>query len=93
VPRKRIFITVADASADQHAAELIRSLRSLDSSLVIEGFGGPKMMASGASVIQETVGRAAMGWRGALRALEASRWMRLLSKRYRDPATRPYLHI
>jgi lipid-A-disaccharide synthase len=93
VPRKRIFITVADASADQHAAELIRSLRSLDSSLVIEGFGGPKMMASGASVIQETVGRAAMGWRGALRALEASRWMRLLSKRYRDPATRPDLHI
>jgi lipid-A-disaccharide synthase len=34
-----------------------------------------------------------MGWRGALRALEASRWMKMLSRRYRDPATRPDLHV
>jgi len=90
-PPKRIFITAAEASGDQHAAELIRSLKSLDPTIQIEGLGGPKMSAAGATLIEETVGKAAMGWRGALRAMEASRWMKLLSARYRQSP--PDLHI
>jgi lipid-A-disaccharide synthase len=43
------------------------------------------------TLLEETVGKAAMGWRGALRALEASRWLELTAKRYRD--ARPDLHI
>ena len=91
VRRKRIFITAAEASGDQHAAELVRSLKELDPSLEIEGLGGPKMAAAGAKLLEDTVGKAAMGWRGALRALEASRWMNLVSARYRE--AQPDLHI
>src|SRR5687768_15032807 len=49
------------------------------------------MAAAGARLIEETVGKAAMGWRGALRAVEASRWMKLLSTRYRQAP--PDLHV
>ena len=90
VRRKRIFITAAEASGDQHAAELVRSLKELDPSLEIEGLGGSKMAAAGVTLLAETVGKAAMGWRGALRAFEASRWMDLVSARYRE--ARPDLH-
>jgi lipid-A-disaccharide synthase len=89
--RKRIFITAAEASGDQHAAELVRSLKQLDPTLEIEGLGGPKMAAAGVTLLEETVGKAAMGWRGALRALEASQWLDLASHRYREE--RPDLHI
>jgi lipid-A-disaccharide synthase len=88
---KRVFITAAEASGDQHAAELARSLTQLDPTLVIEGLGGPKMAAAGVTLLEETVGKAAMGWRGALRALEASRWLELVSNRYWE--TRPDLHV
>ena len=89
--RKRVFITAAEASGDQHAAELIRSLKALDGEIEVEGLGGPKMAAAGATLIEETVGKAAMGWRGALRAIEASRWMKLLAARYKTAP--PDLHI
>jgi lipid-A-disaccharide synthase len=88
---KRVFITAAEASGDQHAAELIRSLKQLDRAVEVEGLGGPKMAAAGAKLLEETVGKAAMGWRGALRVLEAKRWLKLLAGRYRD--SRPDLHI
>jgi lipid-A-disaccharide synthase len=88
---RTIFITAAEASGDQHAAELATALRQADPSLVIEGFGGPKMAAAGVTIRIETVGRAAMGWRGALRALEVSRWMKWIRRHYR--AARPDLHI
>ena len=90
---KRVFITAFEASGDQHAAELIRSLRSLDPAIAIDALGGAKMAAAGANVLEETVGKAAMGWRGALRAIEASRWMKRTAERYRDTAARPDLHI
>ena len=88
---KRVFITAAEASGDQHAAELIRALKQLDPSIVVEGLGGPKMAAAGVTLLEETVGKAAMGLRGALRALDASRWLDLVGKRYRDE--KPDLHI
>ena len=88
---KRIFVTAAEASGDQHAAELVAALKQLDPTLQIEGIGGPKMAAAGVTLLEETVGKAAMGWRGALRALEASRWLELISNRYRR--TRPDLHV
>jgi len=75
----RVFITVAEVSGDKHAAQLIRSLKSLDSELIIEGLGGPEMAAAGAIIHRDTVADAAMGWHGALRAFEvvsALRWAR-----------------
>jgi lipid-A-disaccharide synthase len=76
---RRIFITVAEVSGDQHAAHLIRSLKQLDPTLIIEGLGGPEMRAAGAVVHHETVGRAAMGVSGVKRIFEMFgllRWTR-----------------
>jgi len=67
---KRVFITAAEVSGDQHAAALIKSLKQLDPTLIIEGHGGPLMRAAGATIHHETVKKAAMGWRGALRYFE-----------------------
>src|SRR5206468_2099345 len=78
-------------SGDQHSAELIRSLKQLDPTIEIEGLGGAKMSAAGVKIHIETVGAAAMGWRGALRALEASRWMNWTRAHYREG--KPDLHI
>jgi lipid-A-disaccharide synthase len=76
---KRVFITVAEVSGDRHAAQLIRALRELEPDVIVEGHGGPEMAAAGATIHRETVGKAAMGWRGALRAAEiysVLRWTR-----------------
>jgi lipid-A-disaccharide synthase len=76
---KRVFITVAEVSGDHHAAQLIMSLKRLAPDLIIEGIGGPAMAAAGAKLHRETVGNAAMAWRGALRAVEVwqiLRWTR-----------------
>jgi lipid-A-disaccharide synthase len=49
------------------------------------------MLDAGANVIEDTVEKAAMGWRGALRALEARRWMKTVAASYRE--RKPDLHI
>jgi lipid-A-disaccharide synthase len=67
---RRIFIAVAEVSGDKHAAQLIRSLKQLEPDIIIEGLGGPEMMAAGALIHRNTVTKAAMGWRGLLRAFE-----------------------
>jgi lipid-A-disaccharide synthase len=90
VPR-RIFITVAEVSGDKHAAALIRSLKSLEPDLIIEGLGGPQMEAAEAKLLHNTVTGAAMGWRGALRALEVARWMKQVRAHYEQH--KPDLHI
>src|SRR5688500_169946 len=73
---RRVFITVAEVSGDKHAAQLIHSLRQLEPGLIVEGHGGPEMAAAGATIHRDTVTKAAMGWRGALRAVEVYRILR-----------------
>jgi lipid-A-disaccharide synthase len=73
---RRVFITVGEASGDQHAALLTRELKSLDRDIVVEGIGGPEMARAGALVHYDTVQRAAMGWRALLRYFEISRILR-----------------
>jgi lipid-A-disaccharide synthase len=67
---RRVFITAAEVSGDNHAAQLIRSLKEVDPSLVIEGIGGSEMAEAGCILHRDMVTHAAMGWRGALRAAE-----------------------
>ncbi len=88
---RRIFITVAEVSGDKHAAALIRSLKSIEPDLIVEGLGGPQMEAAGATLLHNTVTGAAMGWRGALRALEFARWVKLVRAHYAQH--KPDLHI
>ncbi|HTL28398.1 MAG TPA: lipid-A-disaccharide synthase [Tepidisphaeraceae bacterium] len=88
---RRIFITVAEVSGDKHAAALIRSLKSMEPDVIIEGLGGPQMQSAGANLLHNTVTGAAMGWRGALRALEVARWMKQVRAHYQS--NKPDLHI
>jgi lipid-A-disaccharide synthase len=90
MPRS-IFISVAEASADQHAAEFIKQIKLLDPQIIVRGIGGPKMMTAGAELTRETVGGAAMGWRGALRVLEVSRVLRETRRSYERE--KPDLHV
>lgn len=88
---RRIFITLAEASADQHAAHLARALKSLDSSLLLEGLGGPRLREAGVTVHHDMVARAAMGFRAAFRAAEVHRLLKQTRALY--AANKPDLHI
>jgi len=72
---RRVFISVAEASADQHAAQLISCLKQLDPDILIEGIGGKRMREAGAIIHHETTRKAAMTWRAVLRAREVARWL------------------
>jgi lipid-A-disaccharide synthase len=77
-----VFVTVAEVSGDRHAAQLVRALRELDPTIVIEGLGGPEMREAGATIFHETVSNAAMGWRGALRAAEVWKLLRWTKRHF-----------
>ena len=47
----RIFISAGEVSGDIVAAKLIEALRAADTSVVIDGIGGPRMAQAGATVI------------------------------------------
>jgi lipid-A-disaccharide synthase len=88
---RRIFITVAEASADQHAAHLARAIREAEPGVVMEGLGGEKLRGAGVVIHHETVARAAMGWRAALRAMEVRRLLKWTREYYEK--NRPDLHV
>jgi lipid-A-disaccharide synthase len=78
---RRIFISVAEVSGDQHAAQLVQSLRQLEPSVVIEGIGGPLMKAAGCEVLHETVSNAAMGLGGVARYFELKKVLKQVEAR------------
>ena len=88
---KRIFITVAERSADGHAANLVRAMRSLDPTLQFDALGGDGLRAAGATVHHDTVTRAAMGLAAFKRAAEVRRLLAWTRERYQ--ASPPDLHI
>lgn len=88
---RRIFITVAEVSADHHAATLARALKQLDPSIVIEGHGGTAMREAGVVVHRDTVQRATMLIRAALRGVEFWNLIRWTRRHYRQQ--KPDLHV
>jgi lipid-A-disaccharide synthase len=84
---RRVFITAAEVSGDQHAAHLIESLRRLEPSVIIEGHGGPEMESRGAVIHHETTRRAAMTYKAFVRVAEMWRLFRWTGKYFdRNPA-------
>lgn len=77
----RIFISVAEDSADLHASSLVRAARELLPGAHFYGFAGPRMQSEGVESIGDLTAHAAMlggilkiagrGWR-ALRTAQAS---------------------
>jgi lipid-A-disaccharide synthase len=88
---RRVFITVAEVSGDQHAAELINSLKQLDPDLVVEGIGGPMMAAAGAHIHHETTRNAAMSVHAVGRVVEVLKLLRWTREHFEQ--NRPDLHI
>ena len=76
VMRKRIFITVGEVSGDEHAAALVRALREIDPTILIEGHGGDAMRQAGVSVHQETVKTAAMLVKAISKSVEVWKMIR-----------------
>lgn len=89
---QRIFFTVGEVSGDNHAAGVIRALRALDPSLILEGIGGPRMAEAGATIHFETTTRAAMSFHAIKRVKEIRRLERWLRERYRS-SQKPDLHV
>jgi lipid-A-disaccharide synthase len=87
----RLFITVAEHSADMHAAQLVRSLKRLRPDLQIDALGGPELASAGAAVLHDTVSRAAMGLKAFKRTLEIKRRLRFTREFY--ARQKPDLHI
>jgi lipid-A-disaccharide synthase len=56
----RVFISVADPSADAHCSGLISALHKKDYDIEFVGVGGPKMAEAGCELLQTTVGKAVM---------------------------------
>jgi len=56
----RIFISVAEPSADSHCAGLITALRKTSYAIDFVGVGGPKMASAGCDLLETTIGRAVM---------------------------------
>lgn len=88
----RIFFTVGEVSGDNHAAGVIRALKTLKPDLLIEGIGGPQMSQAGAIIHFETTARAAMSFHAVRRVREIHRLERWLKDRYRS-VERPDLHV
>src|SRR5688500_15642937 len=90
---RRVFITAAEVSGDNHAAALVRSLKEIDPQVIVEAHAGPEVAAAGAVLHRDTVTRAAMGIRGALRAAEIYKLLRWTRRRFDSPEHRPDLWI
>ena len=56
----RIFISVAEPSADAHCAGLITALQKTGYHIEFVGVGGPKMTEAGCKLLQITIGKAVM---------------------------------
>lgn len=69
----RVFLSVAEPSADASAALLARELRALCPDVTLEGLGGPALQGAGVELLAETVSNAAMGLAAVWRAWEVSR--------------------
>ena len=88
---KRVFMTVAEVSGDQHAAALARALFAMEPGMVVEGIGGSAMKAAGVVIHHETVNRATMFLRAVLRAVEMWKLLRWTKRHYQKQ--KPDLHV
>ncbi|MCP4376130.1 MAG: lipid-A-disaccharide synthase [bacterium] len=86
-----IFMSAAEASGDQHAANLIRAIARRIPSARFIGVGGPKMAAAGCELLADLTIKAAMLGGPILRL---GYWIRLMSRIKRTMRKlQPDLHI
>lgn len=69
-PSPALLFTAFEPSGDDHAAAVISELRQRHPSLTMFGWGGPKMEAAGATIIERTGDDAVMGMPGLAKIRE-----------------------
>lgn len=69
-PPLRILFTAFEPSGDDHAAAVIAELRARQPDLELCAWGGPKMEAAGATIIEQTGSEAVMGVPGLAKIRE-----------------------
>lgn len=89
--RPTIFITAAEASGDEHAANLMRAIRARRDDVRFVGAAGEQMAAAGCQVIADLTGRASMVGGPILQAGYYYRTVRRIQRAIRE--IRPDLHI
>src|SRR5437764_1312333 len=70
-PPMRVFISAGEPSGDLHAANLLRSLRTLDPNVVCAGFGGERLRDAGCDLLFPLAEHAIMGLSGIIRQVPA----------------------
>lgn len=80
----KIFFSAGEPSGDQHAAHLIQELRSRNSQIEYEGFGGPQMQAEGCQLLFELTQMAVMGFLRVVPLLAKFRRLVMQAERHFD---------
>ncbi|MHC4681879.1 MAG: lipid-A-disaccharide synthase [Planctomycetota bacterium] len=79
----RIFLSAAEPSADAHCAGLIRALRKEAQRIEFVGVGGPKMAQAGCTLLESTVGRAAMIYKAFVHVAHFYKLIRRINQFFR----------
>ncbi len=58
----KLYIIAGEPSGDLHASNLVRSIKNLDRSASVRGFGGDRMQAAGAEIVKHYKDLAFMGF-------------------------------
>ena len=66
-----LFVSAGEPSGDAHAAAFIAALRAADPGVRVEGFGGPKMAAAGAELMERMEGYTVIGFAEVLKKIPA----------------------
>jgi lipid-A-disaccharide synthase len=80
LPRPGVLFTAFEPSGDDHASVVIEQLRARNPYLPIYAWGGPKMEAAGATIIERTVDSAVMGLPGVRKIIEHVRMNRRIEE-------------
>ena len=72
-PRRTILLTAFEPSADIQAAPVVRALLERDPTLRVVAWGGPRMAAAGAEIVERTSEDGVMGLGGFLKVFEMKR--------------------
>ncbi len=82
--KPRIFVSVAEQSADEHAADVVRAFRELVPEATFAGLTGPALAAAGCDCFTDMTERAAMAFGALKRVPEALLLLRRLKTFLRD---------
>src|SRR4030042_2174324 len=75
-----IFLSAAEPSADAHCAGLITTLKEKRPDIEFVGVGGPKMAKAGCTLLESTVGRAAMIYKALAQVVHFYKLIRRISR-------------